>query len=446
MNERDKASITHRRVLRIAVPIVLANVTVPLLGAVDTAVVGQLGEAAPIGAVGIGAIIVTTIYGLFAFLRMGTSGLTSQARGRRDEDEVSALLIRSVAFAFCVGLFLVLVQTPLFRAAMLIAPASAEVEALASSYVSIRIFSAPAAIAIYGITGWLIAGENTRAVLILQLLMNGLNIGLDLLFVLVLDMGVPGVAWATLLSELFALILGLWLCRNAFMGGRWRNRGSIFDRRRIRQMLSVNSDIMVRSLLLQATLVSFLFLASDFGDVTLAANQILLQFMFVAAFALDGFAFAAEALVGMAFGAGGVETLRRASIISSIWGMAAAVVISLAFALSGSLIIDLMTTSELVREEARGYLHWAALMPLIGGPSWMLDGIFVGATRTRDMRNGMLVSTMLYCACLFLLLPWLANHGLWLAMLLMFLTRGATLLARYPALERSVAVNEPPSD
>ncbi len=438
MSDLGPDSITHRRVLSIAIPIVLANATVPLLGAVDTAVIGQIGEAAPIGAVGIGAIMITTVYGLFGFMRMGTSGLTSQARGRRDTVEVSALLVRSLAFAVVVGLMLIAVQVPLFRTAFLISPASVEVESLAASYAGIRIFSAPAAIAIYGITGWLIALENTRAVLVLQLLMNGLNVLLDLLFVIGLDMGVPGVAWATLISEYFALALGVWLARNAFTGREWMKLGHILDGRRLRRMLSVNTDILIRSLLLETALVSFLFLASDIGDTTLAANQVLLQFLFVAAFALDGFAFSAEALVGAAFGAGGRDTLRRASQLASLWGMIAAFLLTFVYVAAGGLVIDLMTTSEPVRAEARTYLVWAALVPLIGGPSWMLDGIFVGATRTRDMRNGMIISFVIFCIGVIVLLPVLSNHGLWVSLLLMFVARAVTLLAKYSALEDSV--------
>lgn len=433
-----RAPITHRRVLHIAVPIVLSNATVPILGAVDTGVVGQMGEAAPIGAVGIGAIILTAIYWIFGFLRMGTSGLVAQALGAEDRDEVSALLTRALMIGFGAGLALIALQSALFWGAFQLSPASAEVETLARGYMAIRIWSAPAAIAIYGLTGWLIAAERTRGVLVLQLWMNGLNIGLDLWFVLGLGWGVPGVAFATFLAEWTALGLGLWLCRDAFGRPAWRDRALVFARARLLRMASVNSDILIRSVLLQAAFVSFLFLGADLGDVTLAANQVLLQFLHVTAYALDGFAFAAEALVGQAFGAGAVDRLRRGALLTSVWGGITCVALALAFALAGPWVIDLMTTAEEVRAVARSYLPWMVAAPLLGVAAWMLDGIFIGATRTKDMRNMMVLSFAAYAVAVAVLLPLFGNHGLWAALMVMFVVRAVTLALRYPALERAL--------
>lgn len=311
------APLTHRRVLKIALPIVLSNATVPILGAVDTGVVGQLGAAAPIGAVGIGAVIISGVYWIFGFLRMGTTGLAAQALGRGDRAEVSALLSRALMIAFAAGAALIALQWPIFAAAFTLAPASAEVETLARDYLAIRVWSAPAAIAIYGLTGWLIAQERTGAVLVLQLWMNGVNIALDLWFVLGLGWGVPGVAVATFLAEWSGLALGLWLCRDAFATPAWRDRARIFDAARLRHMAAVNTDILIRSVLLQSIVISFLFWGAGFGDVPLAANQVLLQFLNITAFALDGFAFAAEAwwgrrwARGRRFGSGGRRSCRR---------------------------------------------------------------------------------------------------------------------------------------
>ncbi|SLN69950.1 MATE family efflux transporter [Roseisalinus antarcticus] len=428
-------TLTHRRVLTIAVPIVLSNATVPILGAVDTGVVGQLGEAAPIGAVGIGAVILTALYWLFGFLRMGTTGLTSQALGRRDAAEVSALLTRVLMIGLTAGAAIILLQLPLFRAAFVVSPASDEVEGLARGYMAIRVWSAPALIAIYGITGWLIAQERTRGVLLIQVLMNTMNIVLDLIFVLVLDWGVEGVAVATLLAEWSGLTLGLWLCRDAFRQPAWRDWPRVFDRVRLLNMARVNGDILIRSVLLQAIFVSFLFYGSGFGDVPLAANQVLLQFLSITAYALDGFAFAAETLVGQALGAFRRDALRRAAVLTSVWGLGMSAGLAAAFALGGPAIIDLMTTAPEVRVEARLYLPWMALAPLVGVASWMLDGIFIGATRTGDMRNMMAVSAAVYFASVYPLLGAFGNHGLWIALLLSFAVRGVTLGVRYPALE-----------
>ncbi|WP_118135673.1 MATE family efflux transporter [Oceanicella sp. SM1341] len=430
------SAITHARVLKIALPIALSNATVPILGAVDTGVVGQIGLAAPIGAVGIGAIILTSIYWVFGFLRMGTSGLVAQARGAGDVAETGALLTRALMIGALAGLVFVAAQVPLFWAAFRIAPASSEVEGLGRAYLAIRIWGAPATIALYAVTGWLIAMERTRAVLLLQLWMNGLNVCLDLWFVLGLDWGVEGVATATLIAEWTGLALGLWLCRAAFTGAQWRDWGRVFDRARLRRMAAVNGDIMVRSVLLQASLTSFLFLGADFGDVTLAANQILLQFLEITACALDGFAFAAEALVGQAMGARARAALRRGAWLSSLWGVGGALVLALAFALGGTLIIDAMTTAETVRAEARAYLPWAVLAPVVGILAWMFDGIFIGATRTRDMRMAAIWSSLIYAGALVLLIPAFGNHGLWAGLMVLNTARAATLWLRYPALER----------
>ncbi|MEL6644359.1 MAG: MATE family efflux transporter [Pseudomonadota bacterium] len=427
--------LTHRRVVNIALPIVLSNATVPILGVVDTGVVGQMGEAAPIGAVGIGAIILTAIYWIFGFLRMGTVGLTSQALGAGDRAEADALLTRALLIGLSAGVLFIVAQIPVFALALMVAPASAEVESLARDYMEIRVLSAPAAIALYGITGWLIAAERTRAVLVIQVAMNGLNIALNFWFVLGLGWGVEGVAIATFIAELAGLALGLWFCRDAYRRPFWKDWPRVFDGQRLRRMAAVNSDILIRSVLLEAVFVSFLFIGADFGDVTLAANQILLQFLHVTAYAMDGFAFAAETLVGQAMGARRRAALRQAARMTAFWGLVTVVCLASVFALFGVAAIDLMTTAADVRVAARSYLIYMVLAPLIGVAAWMFDGIFIGATRTRDMRNMMIVSALVYAVAAALLIPAFGNHGLWIALLISFVARGVTLGLRYPALE-----------
>ena len=341
----SSTKLTHKRVLGVAIPIVLANATIPILGAVDTGVVGQMGLAVPIGAVGIGAIIISAIYWLFGFLRMGTTGLTAQAIGSNDHSETSALLVRGILIGLGAGLVLIMTQIPLFSAALGIAPASFEVESLAQEYLKIRVYSAPAAIAIFGITGWLIANERTRAVLVLMLLINSINIVLDFVFVLRLGWGVEGVAFATLIAEWSGLFFGLWLARKGFKNGYWRNWSQIFDRARLTKMAKVNSDILIRSVLLEIAFVSFLFLGSSFDDATLAANQVLIQFLNITAYAMDGFAFAAEALVGKALGARNRLIFRRSAVMTSQWGFGSVVVMALAFYVFGNTIINVMTTA-----------------------------------------------------------------------------------------------------
>ena len=435
--QTNSTGLSHKRVLGVAIPIVLANATIPILGAVDTAVVGQLGLAAPIGAVGIGAIIITAIYWLFGFLRMGTTGLTAQAIGSGDSPEASALLVRGVIIGLVAGLILIIAQVPIFLGALQLSPASMEVESLAQKYLQIRVYSAPAAIALFGITGWLIAKEKTREVLLLQLALNGINITLDLVFVLKLGWGVEGVAIATLIAEWSGLIFGLWLAREGFNNGYWKNWIQIFDRVRLIQMAKVNSDIMIRSILLEIGFVSFLFLGSSFDDATLAANQVLIQFLNITAYALDGFAFAAEALVGQALGAKNRPLFRRAVIMTSQWGLGSVILMALAFFVFGNSIINVMTTAEDVRVVSYEYLPWMVAAPLAGVAAWMLDGIFIGATRTADMRNMMFISFCIYLIALALLLPSYGNHGLWASLIIFSIARGVTLGFKYPALEKS---------
>ncbi len=435
----ETLQLTHRRVLTVALPVVLSNATVPILGAVDTGVVGQMGLAAPIGAVGIGAIALTAIYWIFGFLRMGTAGFTAQAHGAGRKGEVAALLSRAMIIGLCAGFMIVALQFPLMWLALQTAPASAEVETMARSYMGIRIYGAPAAIGIYALTGWMIGLGRTRSVLIVQLWMNGLNIVLDLWFVLGLEWGVEGVAIATLIAEWSGLLLGLWLCRDALNTPAWKDWPRVFERAQMVRFARVNRDILLRSVMLQGIFMSFVFLGARFGDVTLAANHVLLQFLEITAYAMDGFAIAAETLVGQAMGARSVARVRRAALMTSFWGLVSVILTASAFAFFGPWIIDLMTTAPDVRIEARAYLPYMIAAPLVGCAAWMLDGIFIGATRSADMRNMMALSAIIYVIALLILMPMIGNHGLWVALLISFVARGITLGVRYPSLERAAA-------
>lgn len=432
-------AITHSRLLKIAAPIVLSNATVPLLGAVDTGVVGQLGQAAPIGAVGVGSVILISLYWIFGFLRMGTSGLAAQAHGAGDMAERGAILLRALLIGAVAGFVFIAGQGLLFQAAFAIAPAGEEVETLAQQYLAIRIWGAPATIAAYAVTGWLIAVERTRAVLLLQLWINGVNVILDLWFVLGLGWGVGGVAAATLIAEWTGLFLGLWLCRDGLIPV-WRAAlARLPDRAALRVMLAVNRDIMIRSVLLQLSFTTFVFLGARQGDVTLAANQVLLQFLSITAYALDGFAFAAETLVGQAVGARARHDLRRAGRLAMQWGFAGAALLAAAFALAGPAIIDLMTTAPDVRADARAFLPWLVAAPLIGVASWIYDGIFIGATLTTLMRRTMMLSVAIYAVALAILPPTFGNHGLWAALMVLNAARGISMARVAPgALARAV--------
>ncbi|MEM6759720.1 MAG: MATE family efflux transporter [Pseudomonadota bacterium] len=428
---------TNKRVLRLAAPIVLSNATVPLMGAVDVAVVGQMDAAAPIGAVGMGAIILSTVYWLFAFLRMGTVGLVGQARGAGDMAEVSAWLTRCLLLAGGGGLALIALQSLIFSGAFALSPASAEVEDLTRTYLSIRIWTAPAAIAVFALTGWLVAMERIGAVFWMQLLMNGLNIALSALFVLQFQWGVAGVAWATVVADLVGAGLGLWLARSAFAHPAWRAWDRVFERAKLVRMAALNSDIMLRSAMITTILTSFVFFGAGFGDATLAGNEILLQFVYITSYAMDGISVSAETLVASAYGRGERGWVRRATLLSAGWGLGAAVLFGLFFWLAGPALIDLMAKDAGVREAARIYLPWMVFMPLASVGAWILDGVFVGATRGRDMRNMMALAFVCFWLSLALLMPAYGNHGLWGALIISFFARGVTLAVRYPALERA---------
>ena len=434
----DSSNITHKRILAISIPIILSNVTIPLLGVVDTAVIGQLGKVAPIGVVGIGALIISAIYWIFGFLRMGTTGLTAQAVGKKDNQEIIALLSRTLLIGITAGLVLILINDFIFWGSFKVSPASEEVENLAYSYMKIRIYSAPAAISIFGILGWLIAQERTRMVLLLQLWMNGSNILLDFLFVIGFNWGVEGVALATVFAEVSSFFLGIFICRSAFIGSAWRSFHLVLNKAKISKMAVVNFDILIRSMFLQAAFILFMFLSSDINDEILAINQILLQFLSISAYALDGFAFSAEALIGQAFGAKSVKSLRKVSIFATFWAFLAAIVLTLCFYFGSDFLIVLMTSSEELRENAQVYVYWVIVAPILAAPAFILDGIFIGATRTKDMRNCMIISFGIYCLVVWLLYEPFGNQGLWAALMVMFIVRAVTLFFQYFSIERSI--------
>lgn len=421
--------LTHRRILKIAGPIILSNSTVPLLGAVDTAVIGQMGQAAPIGAVGLGATVLMIFYWAFGFLRMSTSGLAAQGKGAGDGLALSATLIRATAIGIGAGLVLILLHPLLFAGVFALAPASQGVEDLARQFLQIRIWAAPASIGLYALTGYLIGVERPRAVLVLQLWQNGVNLGLDLLFVPVLGWGVPGVAWASTIAELTGLALALWLVRDRLIR---LPMATLMDRVALRQSFTASRDIMIRTVLLQLSFTAFSFLGARMGDTALAANQILQSFLGIMAFALDGFANAAETLVGQAIGARDRAGLIRATRLSMAWGYAGAAALALILAASGWLAIQTMTTAEDVRAEAVRLLPFLIAAPLIGNAAWIYDGVFIGALETGAMRRAAIGVAIFYALALALLVPPFGNPGLWSALMLMNAARGLALHRAFP--------------
>ncbi len=429
----------HRRVWALAGPIILSNLSVPLLGAVDTAVMGHLPDPAYIGGVAIGALIFHYIYWGFGFLRMGTTGLVAQAGGAGDTDEVRSMLARAVLLAIGLSLLLLLFRGPIAAVAFGLLDSSSEVEALAGAYYTIRLWGAPAALTNYAILGWLIGMQRMRSILVLSIFMNGLNIVLDLVLVVGLERGIEGVAVATLISEWLALILGAWLVARTLrrVGGAWR-KDRLFDRTRFAGLVRVNIDIFIRTLCLITAFAWFTSRSAGMGNVLLAANAILLNFQTIMAYGLDGFAHACEALVGSAIGARDGHSFEGAVRTTTLWAVLVAGLFVLIYLVAGPLIIASLTSIPEVRETAWTYLPWVVVSPLISIWSFQLDGIFIGATRGPEMRNGMLISLGIFLASGSLLTPPLGNHGLWLALMIFMVARAITLGAWYPRIGRSI--------
>lgn len=432
----------HKEVWVLAWPIILSNLSVPLLGAVDTAVVGHLPGAHYLGAVAIGAMIFSYLYWGFGFLRMGTTGFVAQANGAANADEVRSVIARAFLLAGILSLFVLALQDAVTWTAFFLIDASEAVETGAAAYFKIRVWATPAVLANYCLLGFFIGLRRTRAALGLQLWMNGINIVLDLVFVLVLEMAIEGVALATVIAEYSALLLGVFLLRGELrrLGGRWI-RPAILELASIRKLLIVNLDIFIRTILLIVAFSYFTAQAARMGDVTLAAFAVLINFLHFMAFGLDGFAHAAEGLVGTSIGAKDRGRLRTDVLICTFWAALVALLYMIVYGLFGSVIIDLLTNVEEVRMRAREFLPWLVVAPLIGVWSYLFDGIFIGAMQTKSMRNGMLLSFAIYFTACQVMTGWWGPDGLWFALMIFLLMRAVTLAFAYRGVEKRAVAN-----
>ncbi|SEN12114.1 MATE family efflux transporter [Halomonas caseinilytica] len=421
----------QRRVWSLAWPIILSNITVPLLGLVDTAVVGHLPDSRYLAAVTLGATLFGFLYWGFGFLRMGTTGLTSQAAGRGDDEGVRNLLGQSMLLALGIGLVLILAGGPLVDLGLWLLDGSAEATALAGEYARIRLWSAPAVLANYAILGWFLGQQNSRVTLIILVLTNAVNILLDLLFVVGFGMTSDGVAWATVIADFSALAVGLWLVSRQLrrLEGRFR-RERLLRLGAYAELFQVNANLFVRTLGLLFATAFFTAQGAAQGDTILAANAVLLQFIMLTSYGLDGFAHAAEALTGHAVGRGRWQEFAQAVRGATRFSLLTAGIAALAFALGGHWLIALLTGLPDVRANAGEYLPWVVAMPLIAVWSYLLDGVFIGATAIREMRNSIFIGLAVYLPVWWLTQP-LGNHGLWLAFTVFTATRSAVLIAYY---------------
>jgi MATE family multidrug resistance protein len=430
--------VTHRSVLAIAVPIMLANVSEPLIGVVDTAVIGRLPEPYFIGAIAIGSLIFSFVYWGFGFLRLGTSGLAAQAYGTGDERELAAVLMRALLIAAVCGFGLVAAGPLIETIVVDFVQGSAEVEHHATVYFRIRIWSAPSALINFVLLGWLIGQARAGLALALQLYLNLSNMALDALFVLGFGMTSDGVALGTLIAEISAALVGF-----CVVGLEVRRRGlriertTIFDAAKFRRTFMINFDIMIRSWCLVFAFWWHTTQGAKAGDVIVSANAVLMNLFEVSAFLIDGFAYAAEALVGQSVGARDRRRYRDAVVITTLWALVTGTLLSLVILLAGPAIIDALAANVDVRATAKAHLPWVALSSVAGVVSFQFDGIFTGATRTADMRNMMLVSLLVYMLAWWAATPSLGNHGLWLALNVFLIIRAVTLGMRLKALERA---------
>lgn len=405
-----------------------AYLSTPLLGVVNTAVIGRLGDAALLGGLAIGAIIFDMVFTTFNFLRSGTTGFTAQAHGARDVPEAQAVFWRALIIALVAGVFVVAVHGWLLAAAFAFMGGSEAVRGATTTYYTIRVLATPLALANYVILGWLIGRGRALLGLAIQILLNGLNVVFSITLVSGLGLGVAGVGWAAVIAEAVTAIVGLTVCIGLMDRTARPGRLRILNAAAFRRMLSVNGDIMIRSFVLLFAFAFFTSRGAAAGDVALAANQVLLTLFFVGSFFLDGLATAAEQFAGRAIGARYRPAFERSLTLCVTWGFVVAASLSVVLWLAGPVIVDALTTNASVRAAALVYLPYAALTPLIGTLAFQMDGVFIGATWSRDMRNMMLLSVAIYLVVWWSLAPSLGIHGLWIALLVFLGIRGVALL------------------
>ncbi len=428
---------THIETWRLAGPMILSNLSIPLLGLVDTAVMGHMSEPYYLGAVAIGALIFSFIYWGFGFLRMGTTGLVAQAHGADNHSDVRSILARASVMAITISVLLLLLQGAIERFSWWVLEASEQVEFYASVYFDIRIWSAPATLINYVLIGCFLGMQNARGPLYLLLVVNTSNIILDLWFVWGLNMDVAGVALASVIAEYIGAVVGVVLLKHQLSRyeGVWQLQ-SLFDRRKMRQMVVLNHNIFIRTLCLIFSFAFFTAQGAKYGDVVLAANAVLMNFQTFMAYGLDGFAHAAEAMVGKAIGQRDRLAFKRAVYTAGVWSAVVAALFVLIYGLFGSLIIQGLTDIEAVRQTSMLYLPWLVAAPLLSVWSYLYDGVFVGATRSAEMRNTMLVSTVIFfLPAWYVLQPW-GNHGLWAALMVFMVARGITMAFSYHRINR----------
>lgn len=437
---------SYREILARAWPLVLANSAVPLLGLADTAIIGNFGSVTDLGAIAFGALIFSFVYWTFGFLRMGTTGFTAQAAGAEDFLEIRAILGRALLMAVLLGCIILLLQWPIGWISFGLLGGSNAVEAVAQQYFDIRIWGAPATLATFACVGLLVGLGKSKELLRLQLFLNGINIALDFVFAGMMDMGAEGIALGTVIAEWSTVFYGFFLVRRQLAHNDQETEsfwpvGSILNRERLLNMATANVDIMIRTLLLVFSFAYFTDQGSRFGDVTLAANHVLLQLISFSAFFLDGYAFVVEAMVGKALGGRNRQAFSLAVRRSSLLAAFTALVLAGLIYLLGPQLIALLTDLESIREAAANLRGYAALYVLVSFMAFQLDGVFIGVSFTREMRQAAIYSLAVYLLAAWWLIEPLGVEGLWWAMIVYVIARAVALLFYYPGILRSFPGN-----
>lgn len=425
----------YRRVFALAIPLILSNLTQPLLSTVDTILSGHLPGPAALGGVALGGIFFNAIFWTFGFLRMATTGLVAQSHGANDADEIRNHFSRALLTAILIGGVILLIQKPLIAIALQLLDATPEVRANALVYCSIRIWSAPASLANYTILGYLLGKQRARSALVLQAVINVVNVVVALFLVLNRHWGIAGIATATLSAEWTGCLIGLGIvAANGLRLGEWT---AMLHGPSLKRLFALNRDILLRTLSLVAAYAWFARTGARAGDAILAANSVLLNFHWIASYGLDGFANASEALVGEAIGAQRREDYRNVLRACSVSAFAVAALVALTYWVFGHQIIAIFTNQQPIRTLAAQFLPWMVITPLVSVWSFLLDGVFIGATRAPDLRNSMLLSFLGFLVLDLVLGRYFGNHGLWAAMLGFMVLRAVTLYLRLPRIERA---------
>lgn len=445
-----------RQILDIAIPSIVSNITVPLLGLVDVAITGHLGAASYIGAIALGGMLFNVIYWIFSFLRMGTSGLTSQSLGRSDTENIIRMLARSLAIAFAIAVALILLQVPLRELGLLIMQPTEEVRQLTVTYYNICIWGAPATLGLFALNGWFIGMQNSKIPMAIAITQNIVNILVSLILVFGIGMRVEGVASGTLIAQWCGFLMGCLLCWRKYFGKKpiapklqpltYYLSPSTLNLQpsslnpqpspiTYRQFFSINRDIFLRTICMVCVMMFFTSAGSWQGEVVLAVNTLLMQLFILVSYIMDGFANAGEALSGKFYGAGDKESLRLTVRRIFFWGIMAAVAFTVTYLIGGKRFLMLLTDEPSVVEASTTYVWWAYLIPFCSVAAFMWDGVFIGLTASRQMLQSMFVAAVTFFIVYFITVGPLGNHGLWLAFLCYMIVRSVVQTLLYPSIQ-----------